>query len=365
VQQNEQTWVLLLASRDDMINSSLLPLPEAMSMWHTSLQTWLAKVPRLLHEIYLVGNSPPMRQLRKQLQVAQQTRAHVEMICPPGTGGAMIAAMLQRSGTAPLQAPITLDCALHNAESLGELLRGLGRLSKEHALSQHTIYCEQLHLLAPAAQSRLLKWLQAIAEPPRMIHSSPRSLAYYVTQGRFSADLAAELAIARIRVLPLRKRLADVPLLAQWCVEKWNATTGQNLSGVSPEALDRLLAYHWPENVDEFQRYLTQACEAAEDTWVQERDLPERLRTHWQALCYPPKEQVKIQLDQFLGQMEQEILERALREAKQNKSKAAELLGITRQRLLRRLTQFGLIKSDEETIDFQPLDPEANSQDMP
>jgi transcriptional regulator with PAS, ATPase and Fis domain len=93
--------------------------------------------------------------------------------------------------------------------------------------------------------------------------------------------------------------------------------------------------------------------------------LPERLQVAWQHAKYmrPPEE--KIELDSLLTSLEKEIIQRAMRQARNNKSKAASLLGISRPRLMRRLEQLEIVVSQdnlEETIDFQPLE-ETESSD--
>jgi DNA-binding NtrC family response regulator len=366
VVQGEQTWVLLVSHPQQ--ESPLSISSTKQQTWHTILQQALAQTPRQWHDKYLIGESFAMRHVRKQIPFVSQTRAPVHFVCEAGCGAEAIAALFQREtpvqSSIPSTAPITIDCALHTATSLGEMLASCTRLSRDIPLSQLAIYLHQVDCLPSDAQTLLLSWLEKNAHAPRLFCSAPRKLSHYVQHQKFSRALAAELSMFSVRLPPLRKRPTDIPLLVQWCVEQWNAEQEQNVSGFLPEAIDRMVAYPWPENIDELQSYVQQACAAATESWVKASDLPERLRTHWQHLSYPPREKITIQLDAFLGDMEKQLLQRALKEARNNKSKAAELLGISRQRLLRRLVQLELLKV-EEAIDFQPLDGDISPKDAP
>ena len=125
-------------------------------------------------------------------------------------------------------------------------------------------------------------------------------------------------------------------------LEEFNARGGKQLSGFSPETLDQLAAYPWPGNIDELAAMVGEAFDRAERPLVSPADLPQRIYLAAAASRRPRRDAEPIELESFLAGIELELIRRALRLAKGNKTKAARLLGLTRPRLYRRMVQLGL-----------------------
>ncbi|MCH5373169.1 MAG: transcriptional regulator, partial [Planctomycetes bacterium] len=141
---------------------------------------------------------------------------------------------------------------------------------------------------------------------------------------------------------PLRKRKEDIPLLAQFFVERENAAGGKQLRGFAESALDQLITYGWPGNVDELAETVSAAWKTAVGPLVTASDLPPRIELAARAATRSTASRESIQLDDFLAEVERELLRRALRRAKGNKAKVARMLGVTRARVIRRIEHFGL-----------------------
>jgi DNA-binding NtrC family response regulator len=190
-----------------------------------------------------------------------------------------------------------------------------------------------------------------------LISTASRSLLKLAERGKYRPDLAYHLSSLTIVLPPLRKREGDLPFLAQFFLEEFNSRGGKQLTGFAPEALDLLAAYSWPENVEELGEAVRQACEQARSSLVQAADLPPRLHHASQKEAHPPPAEERIELDAYLGEIEAELLRRAMAQARGNKTKAAELLGIHRARLIRRLVQLGLAPAaDEEPVVFRAVE---------
>jgi DNA-binding NtrC family response regulator len=183
------------------------------------------------------------------------------------------------------------------------------------------------------------------------------ALQRLVAKGKFRQDLAYALSTLTISLPPLKNRAEDIPLLAQHFLEKQNAASSRQFSGFAPAAMELLTAYGWPGNVEELEGAVLHAAQQATGFTVQAGDLPDAVHLGVHAAAYRPREEETIQLDAFLAEIEKELLERALRRAKGNKSKAAQLLGMNRQRLMRRLVQLGLAPPaiEDEPVVFEPL----------
>jgi two-component system response regulator AtoC len=140
----------------------------------------------------------------------------------------------------------------------------------------------------------------------------------------------------------LADRRSDIPLVAQALVEEINARGEQQRGGFTAQALDLLVAYGWPENVDELYEVVREAHRRASGPLMTPADLPRK--THWAigAASHPRSQEESVVLPEFLAQVEGELIRRALERAQGNKTKAAQLLGMNRARLLRRLAQLGI-----------------------
>jgi DNA-binding NtrC family response regulator len=231
-----------------------------------------------------------------------------------------------------------------------ELLRStlfalLGRQKGAAERPAATLLLNDVHELPAEVQIELVERLRG--DPPlRIVSTAAAPLDQYASRGEFRPDLACALSTIEILLPPLAERREDLPLLAQMFLEELNAQRGKQLHGFSPEALDQLAAYPWPGNIDELAAMVREAHEQAEGSQVGPRDLPQRIFLAAAANRRPRRDPETIKLEEFLGTIELELIQRALRLAKGNKTKAARLLGLTRPRLYRRMVQLGLEKGD-------------------
>jgi DNA-binding NtrC family response regulator len=182
----------------------------------------------------------------------------------------------------------------------------------------------------------------------RPVATAAVSLTELAAAGEFHAELAALLSTVVIELPPLAERREDLPLLAQALVEDVNVGSQRQLRGFSSEALDRLDGYPWPGNVDELVEVVTEAHGKAEGPEIGVADLPKRIALAQAAAAHPRRREEQIVLDDYLRQIERELVSRAMAQAKGNKAKAARLLGVSRPRLYRRMVQLGL---EEESLD--------------
>ena len=204
--------------------------------------------------------------------------------------------------------------------------------------------------MAADVQPDLLRWLDSVPPNLRVISTSVEPLETLAQRGEFRPDLAQRLSTLVIHLPPLTERREDIPPLAQMFLEDLNAQGGKQLRGFKPEALDHFALYDWPGQVDELAAAVRQAFAQAEGFEIACSDLPKQLHLAAEAARFPRlPPPVPIDLEQFLAQVEAELIDRALRQAKGNKSQAARLLGMTRPRLYRRMVQLGLEPGEEES----------------
>ncbi len=182
----------------------------------------------------------------------------------------------------------------------------------------------------------------------RVISTARERLETLVARGTFPAELAQRLSTLVIDLPPLTERREDIPLLAQSFLEDLNSQGGKQLRGFASDAMDRLALYDWPGQVDELSALVREAFGQAEGFEIKSQDLSKKLQFAAEAARYPRPAPEIIDLEKFLTQVETKLIQRALQQAKGNKSQAARLLGITRPRLYRRMVQLGLAAAGEE-----------------
>ncbi len=290
----------------------------------------------------ITGTVPAIARVRQQVQLAGSVDARVLVVGPPGSGRETIARAIHYRGTS--SSPLApLACNLLDAEllesTIASFVASCAELQIERPAALLLLEVDQL----PSDAQQTLAGILSIGElNVRTLATARQSLVDLAAKGQFRKDLAFALSTLTIHVPPLCERLPDVPLLAQFFLERFNAGGGKQLSGFTADALDQLAAYSWPENVDELAELVQRACETAAGPLIQPADLPDKLRATAAADAYPQRTDDTIVLPEFLAEIEKELLQRALRRTKGNKAKAARLVGLPRPRFLRRLQHFGI-----------------------
>jgi DNA-binding NtrC family response regulator len=297
-----------------------------------------------------------MARVRAQVKLAAKTGAAVLIVGPPGSGRQHVARTIHALSdtTAGTFAPVS--CSALPADLLRSTVGALNdrcRQSKNEPPT--TILLADIDALPSELHHEFAKWLAAEPKNLRVLASAREPLGELARRGDFRAELAELLGTLVIDIPPLARRREDVPLLAQMLVEDVNGQSIKQLRGFSPEALDRLVQYDWPGEVDELAAIVRECCAAAENVEVSCDDLPKRLRLAAEAARFPRKLVEPIELEKLLARIETELIQRALQQAKGNKSQAAKLLGLNRPRLYRRMVQLGLESaesSDTEAVQF-------------
>lgn len=310
---------------------------------HACLQSFRARQRDRFQINRLVGETAAMRRVRAQVALAAGSQASVLIVGPPGSGRQHVARSIHYARPTESAGPLLpLACAALTAELLQASVRGLARTSPGQPTKTATLVLADADQMPPEAQAELAGLLHYGELPIRIVSTARQPLADLTGPGRFRADLACQLSTLVVEIPSLVERMDDLPLLAQAFVEQENARGGKQLSGFTSAALDSLAEYRWPGNVDELERTVAEAHARAEGSQIQPRDLPARLPLASEALRLRPAAEKTIVLETFLAEIERELVERAMRRARGNKTKAARLLGMTRPRLYRRLVQLGM-----------------------
>ncbi len=324
----------------------------------------------------LLGDSSAMRKVRAQVAAAATSGANVLVFGPAGGGRGRVArAIHYQAAGDPAQKLIPIQCEVVSDELLRRALDAL-RGSAGDPRHLPTLLLEHLEALAAAHQTHLLAFLvqntgrtriiATVGLPSRFeqndndqgnIQNASPALPRVESNlpAHSSADDAPVLPAAidpalidaistiTIRVPKLVDRLEDLPILAQTFLETCNVGSAKQVGSIRLDALDQLALYSWPGELGELHEVIAAAHRATSSHEITPADLPPVVHHALQAASRARRRPERIVLDELLTSIEKEVIIRAMAQAGGNKTEAADLLGMTRPRLYRRLVQLGLV----------------------
>jgi Nif-specific regulatory protein len=226
------------------------------------------------------------------------------------------------------------------------------KIGKFEAAHRGTLMLDEIGEMSPTIQAKLLRVLEghpfervggseSLKVDVRVIAATNRYLDKDVTEGRFRRDLYFRLHVLEIIVPALRKRPDDIPELADYFFQRFNAETGRKLRGFTPRAMDQMQRYRWPGNVREMKNVVERAIVLAEGDYIDQEDLMlSKLPTTGDTTDVPsiPLEFKPVSL----AEMERRHILATLKATGWNKSQTASLLGIERSTLDRKIQRYEL-----------------------
>jgi transcriptional regulator with PAS, ATPase and Fis domain len=290
---------------------------------------------------------PGMRRLADQVRLAARVSDPVLLVGETGTGKETLARVIHQLGPAHERAFAALDCARLPPACLAHVLFESSWGGPDGPVA--TVYLRLPERLPRDLQARLCDLLARRDEPaPRVLAGCASDPVEEVRAGRLLEELYHALATLVLAVPPLRERLADLPWVVDRLLERGNGPGVKAVRGLLPEAWEAVRAYPWPGNLGELSAVLDAARSRAEGERIALADLPSYLRTRVRLGQTPGGPAARPPtLDQVLERVERRLLELALRRCEGNRTRAAELLGIWRPTLLRRLKALGLADAPE------------------
>ena len=328
------------------------PNPVSCSIQPEHLHSALAQIRTITDRIQgldsLVGTSPFSNRLRRQVQTAINSDSDLLIVGPRGSGKEHIARTIHSSRKRNNDSELLpIHCSIADQQLIQHNIKEIVASRPQPGLQsdaneQDWLLLLDVDLLGEAAQIEIMGFFQLPNFPLRTIATASKPLIQLAEQGQYSLDLAYHLSVLTIPLVPLADRQIDIPFLAQALLECNNFRRDQQLSGFTKSAMQYLVEYHWPENIDQLNRTIQAAAGNSESGKITDKDLPDEFHQALKALRVGEINETEIQLDRYLGQIEKELIRRALRQAKNNKTKAAKLLGISRPKLLRRIQHLEL-----------------------
>jgi two-component system, NtrC family, response regulator PilR len=313
----------------------------------------------------LTGQSGAMEQLRDLIDKVARSQAPVHIFGESGTGKELVARLIHAGGARRDGPFVPVNCGAVPSELMESEFFGhrkgsfTGAVTDKQGLIQAaeggTLFLDEIADLPLHMQVKLLRVIQektvrAVGdsrEQPidvRILSATHRNLAELVAEGRFREDLFYRINVIELRVPPLRERVEDIPDLIAMILRRQARQLGVERPELAPQALEALMAYAFPGNVRELENILERALTLAGGKVIRREDI--QLRP-------PPASEVALAapartfaageaLGEQLEDIERDAIMKALEQTRYNKTKAAELLGMSFRQLRYRVKKLGI-----------------------
>ena len=311
-------------------------------------------------ESELVGESPSLKHVESQIQRVAPTHATVLIRGESGSGKELVARAIHLSSDRREGPFVCLNCAAITESLLESELFGHEKgaftgatekmIGKFEAADNGTIFLDEIGEMPLSTQAKFLRVLEGhsferlggnnrVQVDVRVVAATNRALEEAVRLGQFRKDLFYRLQVVEMKLPPLRERVSDVPLLADHFLKRFVEETGRKVREFSPSALEKMQKYHWPGNIRELRNVIERAVALstgpvldAPDIWLSSVDVGSS--GNFQSIYQP----ISIEL------LEKKHIQATLLFTDWNKSRAAEILGIERSTLDRKIKSYDIKK---------------------
>ena len=316
----------------------------------------------------LIGSAPSMLKIYDLIQRVCETKTNVLITGESGTGKELVAKAVHYNGSLKDKPFVTVNCGaipetLIESELFGHKKGSFtGAIADKMGLfevaNSGTIFLDEIGEIPLQTQVKLLRVLQEktfkrvgstedITVNVRIMAATNKDLMQEVSQGRFREDLYYRLNVIHIQLPPLRERKEDIPILAQHFLEKYNKQLDKDIKKISKEAMEALASYDYHGNVRELENIIERTVSLERGASI----LPESLPP---IIFHPGAELARrgggehmitmdgVNLEEIVGNLEKELIEKALKKAGGIKKKAAKLLGISFRSMRYRLEKYGM-----------------------
>jgi len=311
----------------------------------------------------IIGQSRVIKEVTEQISRAAASNATVLIRGESGVGKELVARAIHYNSLRRDNVFVCLNCAALSADLLASELFGHERgaftgaterkIGKFEAAHKGTLMLDEIGEMSPSLQAKFLRVLEGhafervggnkpITVDVRVIAATNRDLEKDVTEGQFRRDLYFRLRVLEIVVPPLRKRPEDIPLLAEYFLQKYNAETGRRIRGFSAGATEQLQKYLWPGNVRELKNVIERAVVLCRGQEIEQEDLLlTKLSTAGDTAETASRPDF---LPCGLADVERRHILATLRHTGWNKSRTASILGIERSTLDRKIQRYNLVE---------------------
>ncbi|MCE5307106.1 MAG: sigma-54 dependent transcriptional regulator [Acidobacteriales bacterium] len=313
----------------------------------------------------IIGESVPMKALRQQLSLMAGTNGRVLIYGESGTGKELVAHAIHAMSPRADSPFVEVNCAAIPEELIESELFGHrkgsftgareDKVGKFQKADSGTLFLDEVGDMSLKTQAKVLRALEeqrfepvgapeSIQVDVRVIAATNKHLEEEIERGNFREDLFYRLNVIPFYVPPLRERIEDVPLLAEHFLKEFTSAYGRKPKELTPEAVAILKDYSWPGNVRELRNLMERIVIMCPQVRIDARHIP--LNASKRAPAERPLE-VSGSLQEVREAAEREYIMRKLEEAKGNVSRTAELLGLERSNLYRKMKALGITPKEQ------------------
>jgi len=313
----------------------------------------------------IISQSGEMEEVLNTAGRVAKSKATVLIRGESGTGKELIAKAIHYTSNRKNKPLITVNCAALSENLLESELFGHEKGSFTGAISQRigrfeqanggTLFIDEVGDIAPQTQVKLLRALQfgefervggskTIKVDVRVITATNRDLEKMIREVNFREDLFYRINVVTVTVPPLRERKTDIAVLIRHFLEKYSNENNKSITGLSKEALDYLVRYHYPGNVRELENIIERAVVLSRENIISTNDLPQNLAASTENEILDPFNFVNAFPDKVAA-FEKVMIEKALDLKNGNQSRAAKLLGISERHLRSRMQKLEIVNT--------------------
>ena len=305
----------------------------------------------------MVGKSDVMQNLYELIENVALTDSPVMIAGESGTGKELVARAIHEVSSRGKNPFIKVNCAALNENLLESELFGhtrgaytgadRTRIGRFEAAHSGTIFLDEIGDIPMSTQVKLLRTLEereiervgdhhTIKVDVRVVSATNKNLDQLIQQGRFREDLYFRINVFPISCPPLRQRNEDIPAIAQHFIRLNSQKSGKKILGLTPNAMEKVTSYSWPGNIRELRNAIEYAFVLCPSGAIDVGHLPPKVV---ESEKLPSKIQQESALD---GQNQRQALMQALKEACGNRGKAAEILGVSRVTIWKRMKKYNI-----------------------
>ncbi len=306
----------------------------------------------------IIGGSPAMLAVKSILaRVADSPASTVLLTGETGTGKDLAAKAVHYNSDRATKPFVNITCSALPEQLLESELFGheRGAFTDARQLKRGlfetadggTVFLDEIGEMTAGLQSKLLRFLEDktfkrvgglsdIRVDVRVIAATNRNLEREVEAGTFREDLFYRLQVMPIVLPPLRERRGDIPLLANYYIDRYNREFRKRVRGLTSDAMAMLEQHRWPGNIRELRNVIERAMLLLDQEWIGPDDLAALVRSGAAARFRLPVDGVNLE------EVERQLLVQALERAGGNQTHAGQLLGINRDQVRYRIEKFGL-----------------------
>jgi PAS domain S-box-containing protein len=311
----------------------------------------------------IIGNNKKLKRAVNLAKTASVSSCKILIQGESGTGKEIFAQAIHNNSNRRDKPFIAINCAAIPRDLVESELFGYeegaftgakrgGRPGKFELAEGGTLFLDEIESMPLESQPKLLRVIESnqlmriggnkiITTDTRIISSTNQDLLLTVKKGNFREDLLYRINTVTVDIPPLRERKDDIPILTKYICNKIGSRLGKNKIKIYKQALKSLCNYNWPGNIRELENVLESAILLSKENIIKINDIPESVK------CFKTYnlniEQIEKK-DNFLVDIEKEVILKALKEAKGNISKASKVLGIDRSTLYRKMKRYELSK---------------------